>query len=83
MHFFTKRAQRYKKILTYTSGNEQILRVLTNNAARMDCVKNCDILKNLFIAFGAVVGLTKHLAVGDVGSTTFRPSGNMVGVHFG
>ena len=49
----------------------------------MDCVKKCDIFGNLFIALGTVVGLTEHLAIGDVGSTSFGPSGNMIGIHFG
>ena len=35
----------------------------------------------LFIAFGSVMRLAEHLAVGDVCRTTFGPSSHMISVH--
>lgn len=38
---------------------------------------------SLPIAFGAIVGGAKHLAVVGTGAATIAPRRNMVGVHFG
>lgn len=35
----------------------------------------------LFIPFGSVVGLTKHLAVVDVGCSATAPGCDVIGIH--
>ena len=41
-----------------------------------------DLLNELPIPLRSIVRLAKHLAVGDVCSTTFTPCGDVVGIHF-